>query len=59
MKDKELRLRGLKPLTHEVERVTVVSNGEGSGEGIHATLLSKTVRYISLADLARGWGLLR
>ena len=40
----------------------VVSKGEGSGEGVDATLVSNTVtrsRTFSLADLARGWGLLR
>ncbi len=35
-----------------------MSKGEGSGEGVGATLVSNTFRYISLADLARGWGLL-
>jgi hypothetical protein len=42
-----------------VERVKVVSKGEGSGEGVDAILVSDTLRYFSLADLARGWGLLR
>ena len=28
-------------------------------EGVDATLLSDTLRYISLANLARGWGLFR
>ena len=35
-----------------------MSKGEGSGEGVDATQVSNTLRYISLADLARGWGLL-
>ena len=31
--------------------------GRGSGEGVHDTLMSNTLRYISLTDLVRDWGL--
>ena len=31
-----------------------MSTGEGSGEGVDATLVSNTVRYLTLEDLARG-----
>ena len=52
-------MRRLKLLTHEVDQGKVVSKGEGSGEGVDDTLLSNTVRYISLTDLVRCWGLFR
>ena len=35
-----------------------MSKGEGSGEGVDATLVSNTLRYMSLACLAIGTGLL-
>ena len=41
-----------------MERGKVVSKGEGSGEGVDATLVSNTLRYMSLACLAIGKGLL-
>ncbi len=32
--------------------------GEESGEGVDVTLVSNSLRYISLTDLPRDWGLI-
>ena len=53
MKDKELKLEEIEVLHTPGgagEGRTVVCRGEGSGEGVDATLLSDTVRYINIAE---------
>ena len=37
--------------SHTLGGVGEVVRGEGSGEGVDATLLSDTLRYINLADV--------
>ncbi len=61
MKDKEVKLEEIEDsdtLGGSGDRRKVVSKGEGIGEGVDATLVSNTLRYFSLADLARGCGLI-
>ena len=58
MKDKEIKFEEIQD-SHTPLKVVwgkVVSKGEGSGEGVDATLESNMLRYLSLVDLARDWG---
>ena len=50
MKDKERNYEEIE-VSHTLDQKKVVSRGQRSGEGVDATLLSDTLRYINLTQV--------
>ena len=50
MKDEEMKLEEIE-VSHTLGGAGEVVRGKGSGEGVDATLMSDTLRFINLADL--------
>jgi hypothetical protein len=50
MKDEELKLKEIE-VSHRLDGSGEVVRREGRGEGINVTLLSYTIKYISLTDI--------